>query len=140
MKARPVTRRNTRQRAAIRGVFESNPHPLTIHEVYGLAEKAVSGLGIATVYRTVGSLSDQGVLSTVEIPGEPPRYELAGKAHHHHFRCRRCKRVFEIGGCPEGIACLAPAGFRIEGHEILLTGLCPDCAAPGQGGGLRRRK
>jgi len=128
MKGAPVQRRRTRQRAAIRSVLEQASRPLSIGEVLELAQRAVPGLGIATVYRTVGALVEEGFLAQVEIGGEAPRYEVAGRGHHHHFRCRRCQRVFEMEGCLPDVQRLAPSGFVVEDHEILLFGLCLDCA------------
>lgn len=129
MKGVPVQRRKTRQRAAIRSVFECARRPLTIGEVLELAQRDVRGLGIATVYRAVGSMVEEGFLQQVEIGGEPPRYEVAGGPHHHHFRCRRCHRVFEVHGCVPEVDRIAPPGFAVENHDILLTGLCAGCAA-----------
>jgi Fur family ferric uptake transcriptional regulator len=128
MKGAPVQRRRTRQRAAIRAALEEARRPLSIAEALELAQKEVAGLGIATVYRTVGALVEEGFLAVVEIGGEAPRYEVSGRGHHHHFRCRRCQRVFEVEGCVPEVERLAPEGFRIESHEILLFGLCSGCA------------
>ena len=121
--------RKTRQRDAIRQVFEGTPRPLGPFEVLAAGRTQVSGLGIATVYRTINALVDSGWLVPVELPGEAPRYERAGAAHHHHFRCRECTQVFEIEGCPGDLAALAPPGFQLEAHEIVLYGRCASCAA-----------
>jgi len=121
--------RNTRQRDAIRQVFEAVPRPLGPAEVLDYGRRHVSKLGIATVYRTINSLVESGWLVPVELPGEAPRYERSGSAHHHHFRCRDCTRVFEIHGCPGDLRELTPAGFQLESHEVVLYGLCARCAA-----------
>lgn len=121
--------RNTRQRAAIRAAFQNTPRPLSPGEVLESAQRDVPGLGIATVYRTIRSLQDEGWLTTVELPGEAARYERAHLGHHHHFRCRACNRVFEVHGCPANVAGLAPRGFEVEGHEVVLYGRCATCAA-----------
>jgi Fur family ferric uptake transcriptional regulator len=124
---KPV-RRTTRQREAVRAAFETAEHPLTAEELLHLAKKRVEGIGIATVYRTIKSLLDEGWLTTVEVSGETPRYEHADKEHHHHFLCRACERVFEAEGCEGGKATLtAPPGFRVEGHEVVLRGVCVEC-------------
>lgn len=120
--------RKTRQRDAIRQVFEDTNRPLGPFEVLAAGRTQVSGLGIATVYRTINALVDSGWLVPVELPGEAPRYERAGAAHHHHFRCRECTHVFEIEGCPGDFAALAPPGFQLEAHEIVLYGRCAACA------------
>ena len=119
--------RKTRQRQVIRQVFEETDRPLGPQEILTAAHAYAPGIGIATVYRTLKGLVAEGWLVLVELPGEPPRYEIAGKKHHHHFRCRSCDRVYEIGGCSTNLKRLTPRGFRLEGHEIILYGRCNAC-------------
>jgi Fur family ferric uptake transcriptional regulator len=97
-----------------------------LHEA---AQDRVQGIGIATIYRNLKALHDDGFLVPVELPGEPPRYEVAGKDHHHHFHCRRCDRVFEVEGCPGNLKAVTPPGFKLERHEFVLYGLCEFCVA-----------
>lgn len=120
--------RNTRQRDAIRAAFADAGRPLSAQEAHQLASRAVAQLGIATVYRNIKALVEERWLDVVELPGEPPRYEQAGKAHHHHFRCSRCDKVFDIEGCPGALKSLLPKGFRLERHDVLLEGRCAVCA------------
>lgn len=127
-KAASASERNTKQRAVIREVLEEADAPLSPPEIFEAAKSRHKGLGMATVYRAVKSLVDEGWLITVDLPGESARYELAGKAHHHHFTCRKCRRVFEIHGCPGELSHLLPAGFRLETHDVVLGGLCANCA------------
>ncbi|MCL4793335.1 MAG: transcriptional repressor [Bryobacteraceae bacterium] len=119
--------RKTRQRSAIREALETCGRPMSPDEVLALAQKKVSGLGIATVYRNLKALVEEGWLVPVELPGEPARYELAGKDHHHHFHCRACGRVFELHGCVDKLVEMVPAGFAMTGHELVLYGLCGSC-------------
>ena len=119
--------RNTRQRGAIRRAFQRADRPLGTNEVLDLARTEVGGLGIATVYRNIRTLLDEGWLTVVELPGEVPRYEIHGKEHHHHFRCRRCDRVFEVSGCVGPLTDLVPNGFSLDSHELVLYGRCAEC-------------
>lgn len=121
--------RETRQRQAIRRAFDEAERPLGPQEVLDAAQAMVPGLGLATVYRTIKSLLDEGWLVSVDVPGRPPHYERAGKEHHHHFHCRECGKVFEVEGCPGNLKSLAPPGFKVEGHELTLYGVCPGCRA-----------
>lgn len=116
--------RKTRQREAIREVFEGSERPLTVDELVD----AAGGVGVATAYRAVAALLKEAWLETVEIPGEPMRYERAGKGHHHHFACEKCDRVFDVGGCIENVRKLAPPRFRVKAHAVTLFGLCSACA------------
>lgn len=121
--------RDTRQRQAIRQVFEAADRPLSPNEVVSHAQRTVARLGIATVYRTIKDLVEEGWLVAVELPGLPPRYEVGGKHHHHHFHCRGCDATFEVEGCVEAALELRlPKGFHVEGHTVVLQGRCPGCA------------
>ena len=122
--------RMTRQRQAIRIALEQAGRPLSPVEVLGTARRLVPTTSLATVYRNLGAMVDQGELSRVDLPGAPPRYELRCVAdrHHHHFQCHACDTVFDVEGCPPGIGALVPKGFTMDKHEIVLYGLCAMCA------------
>ena len=122
-------RRNTRQRAAIREAFESVESPLSPQQVLDRAQAAVESLGIATVYRNIKGLLEEGWLAAVDLPGGVTLYERAGKPHHHHFHCDRCRRVFEVTGCIADINRLAGRRFSVRRHELVLYGLCAACQA-----------
>jgi Fur family ferric uptake transcriptional regulator len=119
--------RQTRQKNAIRNTFEREGRPLSPQQVFDLAQSEVDGLGIATVYRNIKALLEEGWLVPVELPGEATAYEEAGKAHHHHFRCDSCARIFELAGCVPNVERLAQSGFAVRTHDVVLYGLCADC-------------
>jgi len=121
--------RTTRQRVAIRRVFERTGRPLRPRECLEFASEEVPDLGIATVYRNITTLVEAGWLRVVELPGSPDRYETAGRRHHHHFHCRRCDGVFEVESCPGGFAALAPTGYKVEDHDLILYGVCRSCVS-----------
>lgn len=120
--------RATRQRAAIAEALRQAKRPVSPGELLEVARRNVPSLGPATVYRTLRAMVEEGTAVAVPLPGEAPRYELAHLGHHHHFRCRACDRVFEVEGCPGDLTGLAPAGFRVEAHEVVLIGRCATCA------------
>lgn len=119
--------RSTRQRQAILSAISAAGRPLLPAEILDIAQVDVPGIGIATVYRNLKSLHEEGVLLVVNLPGENARYELRDQPHHHHFQCRACGRVFDIPGCPGSLEGLAPAGFITDAHELTLYGKCADC-------------
>jgi Fur family ferric uptake transcriptional regulator len=119
--------RDTRQRAAIRDAIASAERPLLPAEVLEVAQAAVPGLGIATVYRNLKQLADDGDIRTVLLPGENARYEAAGHDHHHHFQCTACRRVFDVHACPGDLSRLSPPGFTVEDHDLTLYGRCREC-------------
>jgi Fur family ferric uptake transcriptional regulator len=122
--------RSTRQRAAILAAIADARRPLTPQEVLESARESVQGLGMATVYRNIKALLEDGSLQVVNLPGESPRYETAEHEHehHHHFQCTVCSRVFDVHDCPGDLGSLTPKGFTVERHELTLYGRCADCA------------
>ncbi len=119
--------RRTRQRTAIRDAIAEAGSPVSPREILTRAQSSVTGLGLATVYRTLKLLAEAGEVQTVEVPGESPRFELTGKGHHHHFYCRACGKVYEVDGCPGDFSELTPRGFSLDGHELMLFGNCAAC-------------
>ncbi|MGE0430787.1 MAG: Fur family transcriptional regulator [Planctomycetota bacterium] len=120
--------RNTRQRDAIRDVLLAAEGPLSPPEVLERARKEQPGLGIATVYRTLKMLLDEGALHAVNLPGDAARYEVQNKPHHHYFQCQDCGVVLNVYACPSGLKALAPKGCVVETHEVWLAGKCAECA------------
>jgi Fur family ferric uptake transcriptional regulator len=120
-------KRTTPQRNAIYGALAGSGRPLSVAEIHGLASSSAAGLGIATVYRNLKLLQSEGEIVAVDLPGHPPRWELAPERHHHHFLCVSCDRLFEVPGCPEGLKRLLPEGYTLEEHDILLRGRCDAC-------------
>jgi Fur family ferric uptake transcriptional regulator len=127
--ARAFVERNTKQKRAIREALQGAGRPLSTEEVFEAAQREIDGLGLATVYRSIRALLDGGWLASVEVPGKGTLYELAGKAHHHHFSCTDCGRVYELDGCDSDVAVRLPTGFRATRHEITIYGTCPGCRA-----------
>ncbi len=131
--------RQTRQKQAVLQAIEASGRSLNAGEIQALAAAQVPSLSLSTVYRQLRSLQDDAQVVRVDLPGQVPRFEALCRArhdpgqghehHHHHFHCTRCDRVFPIHGCPGGMQALAPAGFRVERHDLTLHGLCADCGA-----------
>ncbi len=121
--------RNTRQKEAIRAAFAAAARPLSPDEAQAEAAKLAEGISAATVYRNIHTLVEDAWLSAVDVPGEPARYEISGKGHHHHFHCNRCGRIFDLEGCTLQLRPQLPEGFRMTGHELFLYGACNGCSS-----------
>ena len=122
-----TTGRTTRQRDAISAAIQAAKRPLSPQEVLDAARGTVRALGLATVYRNLKRLVADGTVQVINLPGESPRYEVRESAHHHHFQCTTCRRVYDIPGCPGNLRGMVPRGFRVEHHDVTLYGRCSDC-------------
>jgi len=111
--------------AKIEALLKQSSGPLSADEVRStLGLRTISQ---ATVYRVLKKATEQGFFKEVSFPEGPKRYELASHAHHHHFLCVECDRAFDLKGCFEKVNTLAPKGFEVHDHELILKGLCPQC-------------
>jgi Fur family ferric uptake transcriptional regulator len=120
--------RTTAQRKAIHTVLVDAGRPLSPPEIFAAARASAPGLGMATVYRTIKRMLDDQVIVPVELPGEAPRYELSGLQPHHHFRCNKCNKVYDISCTGVDLNPCLQAGFVLHSHVIFLLGLCAACA------------
>jgi Fur family ferric uptake transcriptional regulator len=127
----------TKQKLVLRAVLESAKRPLTAGEICQQARHEIPSLGMATVYRAIKQLVSGGHVCVVGIPGLAPHYESAARHHHHFFLCQQCNRLFDLIGCVRGVRELAPSGFRVQQHEIVLYGQCASCVVPARTGHMK---
>jgi Fur family ferric uptake transcriptional regulator len=124
--------RPTRQRLRVLEELAREPHDATAQQLFQRLRTAGEPIGLATVYRTLGTLAQQGILDAMtHIPGEAC-YRLCSEAHHHHVVCSGCHRVVELEGCGAGgwiEAAAAQVGFRATSHHVEIVGVCEDCRA-----------
>jgi Fur family ferric uptake transcriptional regulator len=122
--------RPTRQRLAILRSVGAERRPVTAQELYFRLRRSHSGPGLATVYRTLRSLANAGVLQTFSAGEGQLSYRLCEQGHHHHLICEQCSRVVEIASCEvEGWATSVAnrRGFTARRHEANVFGLCSNC-------------
>ena len=122
--------KNTRQRRAILDVLEHSPSPVTEEEIAALVEKQVPGIALSTVYRNLERLVESGGVSRVALEDGVFHYESASAPHGHYLICRECQKKIKLKHCPlETVSrqLEQETGFQIEGHDLKLYGICPDC-------------
>ena len=120
--------RFTSQRASIWQLFSNAPNGYTIQDAAGLLKK--KGIGPATVYRTVKTLQKLGRLHWVHEKNGEHRFVARYASHSHMLACRSCGLVVEFESCNLSLLeklLELETGYRIEGHDLELYGLCPDC-------------
>lgn len=93
---------------------------------------------LATIYRTVTTLVDQGVLHALTLEGGVTTYGLAADPHHHAV-CTRCGSIIEVPARQLTSAlehAMTGSAFALsERAGLTLHGLCPQC----QGGTAEAR-
>ncbi|MCL2817099.1 MAG: transcriptional repressor [Clostridiales bacterium] len=125
----------TPQRQAVYDVIAGHGDKhLKCEEIYLLLAAEFPRIGLATVYRTLGVLTEVGLLSKVNFDDGFLRYELnsspADVHRHHHLICLRCGRIDEaVDDLMEELekAVLEASGFQVEDHSVKMYGYCRSC-------------
>lgn len=123
-----TAKRKTRQRMAILAAIKGIDCAFTPQEILDRAQRDCPGLGIATVYRSISELLDQGRIRGVVVADAVPRYERTDVKHHHHFHCASCGAVTPLTGCSLKEDYRLPPGFNATSHDVTFTGACPACS------------
>lgn len=121
--------RMTRQRQVIlEELRKANSH-LTADEVCQMVRRRLPRISLGTVYRNLEMLSESGVIKKLELGSAQKLFDGRAEAHYH-VRCIRCARVDDVSGDLSPIISDVfrdVSDYEIIGHQLLLTGLCPDC-------------
>ncbi|MGH2525007.1 MAG: Fur family transcriptional regulator, partial [Anaerolineales bacterium] len=92
---RAARKRKTRQ---LEHVFQAlqgdHSHPFA-HEIYRRVHKKLPRISLATVYRNLHSLVDEGKIRTLLLGDQVARYDPK-TSEHDHFVCERCGRVSDL--------------------------------------------
>jgi Fur family peroxide stress response transcriptional regulator len=122
----------THQRLEIfRQLASTDDHP-TAEELYHRVRSHLPRLSLDTVYRTLATMQDYGLIARVEALDDRGRFD-ANLERHHHFVCTKCRRVSDIYW-PSLDGIKLPPGVKKLGqvHQVCaeLRGICTECQRP----------
>ena len=117
----------TPQRLVILDYLEGNKNHPSADEIYKTVKKAFPTMSFATVYTTLETLRQRGMLAELTIDPAKKRFD-PNTERHHHLICSGCRKVVDIHGdfcldLPAGFA----DGFEVTGNHIEFYGICPAC-------------
>jgi Fur family ferric uptake transcriptional regulator len=122
----------TSQREIVLYTLYNNTQHFTSEDLYMLIKEEYPELsiGIATVYRTLSLLEENGIVSSISLGVQGKKYEIANKPHHDHIICESCNKIVEFEN--EEIETLQHTiakenGFKLTNHLMQLYGICEEC-------------
>ncbi len=101
-----------------------------------IAERATTDSGpidTATVYRTLETLIEAGLLTHTHLPHGAAVYHLAQSAPHTHLVCDTCGSVTSLGTDPMHAVenqILETTGFTPDLAHFAISGRCESCQQP----------
>jgi Fur family iron response transcriptional regulator len=102
-------------------VLCSADHP-TADDVHAWAEKALGKVSLATVYNTLGSLVDVGLLRELKFSHSEKSVYDNNLDEHHHFFDVETGKIHDIPAADLSLHMNLGSPFKVEGFEILLRG------------------
>ena len=128
----------TPQRMAIvKELASDETHP-TAQEIFERLKPGLPTMSFATVYNTLGALSEAGLCAAMSLSPGSGRFD-PNMTPHHHVVCDVCGAVRDVPAAPavsEGglefataraVAQVAP-GFDIRSVERIFRGVCAACS------------
>lgn len=127
----------TAQRLAIAAVLLNSEHHLSAEDVAKEVSARGRPVGTATVYRTIDTLLESGLLVERDFGEGFRRFEPARDVpNHEHLVCTQCGKVEEFRDerLERMTTIVAESrGFARQRHRLVIHGVCRDC----QRGGAR---
>lgn len=118
--------RPTQQRMAVYSyLLEHCTHP-SADTVYNALVEAHPTFSRTTVYNSLHTLVNAGLVRELALGGEEKRYD-GGMALHGHFRCTHCGSIRDVHLEEADVARLCPPDLEVHGQDISFFGRCPDC-------------
>lgn len=115
--------KKTEQREKLLNIIKNSKVPLTAEDIF----KKTEDISLATIYRTLETFCEKGVLNKISVTDDERRYyELATDNHRHYAVCLKCKKMEYVNVCP--VHDVVIEGFKITGHRLELYGYCNNCA------------
>jgi Fe2+ or Zn2+ uptake regulation protein len=121
--------RVTPQRLAVHNALHDLGRHSTAEEVLDRVHGTVPGVSLPTVYAALELLTDLGLALRVHA-GRAVRFDPRSEAHHH-LVCTSCGAVTDLDADVELGHALERAralGAQTSGAEVVVRGLCADCA------------
>ena len=120
----------TIQRLAVLEFLANNCGHPTVEDIYKALKEKYPTISQATVYSTLELLRDAGEIQELSIHRDKACFDPNPKMHHHFF-CKRCKKIVDIN-----VECPVSKQGEFEGNKIdevqaYLYGVCVDCLKNG---------
>ncbi|MDX9702273.1 MAG: transcriptional repressor [Candidatus Auribacterota bacterium] len=109
-------------------LVKATDHP-TADAIYKRVRKTLSNISFDTVYRTLLSFTEIGLVNLVEGTGEQKRFE-PNLSQHHHFRCIKCYTIYDFENDAYNDIAVPEAVQRqgvIINKRVVLEGICSRC-------------
>ena len=104
---------------------QNQNHP-TVDQIYVNLQKKVPNLSKTTIYNTLNTLAEAGLVRAITVENNETRYDIKTKKHGH-FKCEECGAIFDFNMDFNLLAAEELIGFKIVDKNVYFKGVCPGC-------------
>lgn len=123
--------RYSKNRQGIIGCLSKTKSHPTAEWVYAQLKPDFPKLSLATVYRNLAQLKEDGLVRSIGTVGGQERFD-GDITPHTHIICIKCGRVADLTDTPNSSelteAAAAATDYTVLSCDIRFYGVCPDCA------------
>jgi Fur family peroxide stress response transcriptional regulator len=118
----------TPQRMLLLGEIREKGH-VCIDELYKLVKAVSPSVSLATIYKNVNLLVEEGLLKEIPIEGAKSVYEI-NMGDHVHYVCSKCGFVEDLEDDSYSLRGFLENkyGRQINSVGIMIKGICRSCA------------
>ena len=106
-------------------LYQVNSH-LTADMIYRSLLKEIPTLSKATIYNSLHSFVDAGLVRVINIDDDEMRYDVV-LADHGHFKCDSCGSIYNFAIDINSIPFDELNQFQVNEKNVYFKGLCPNC-------------
>lgn len=104
---------------------QNQNHP-TADQIYINLQTKIPNLSRTTIYNTIHTLLEAGLMREINIEDNEKRYDIITK-NHGHFKCVECSTIFDFDTDIDTIAFEELNNFKIIDKNLYVKGICPKC-------------
>lgn len=106
-------------------VTNHRTHP-TVDQIFNDLQKEVPTLSKTTVYNTLSTLIEAGLVKLITIEDNETRYDIDTE-NHGHFKCESCGKIFDFDININSLETEELNNFKIINRDVYFKGTCPNC-------------
>jgi Fe2+ or Zn2+ uptake regulation protein len=116
----------TKQKKLVLTIIERSHGHLSAEEIFFRAREEMPNIALGTVYRNLNSLTEEGIVRRITLPGTSDRFDTMIRPHDHLI-CQKCGRIKDVHltGVEEAIRSVT--GDDISFYELNAYYICDEC-------------
>ncbi len=106
-------------------LYINKGHP-NAEEIYKELSKEIPTLSKSTIYNTLNSFLEAGMVKMINIEENETRYDIMIETHGH-FKCSECNNITNFEIDVDALTVDELNGFRVTDKNIYFKGVCLKC-------------